>query len=52
LSSLLQQMQPGERLAWLAHRLVRLQAVDGSERILRERDGAWVAEHDGESLTL
>ena len=44
LSALVQQMQPGERLAWIAHRLVQLQAADGSERSLREHDGKWCPE--------
>jgi hypothetical protein len=38
-------MRPDEHLAWMAHPLMGLEAADGTERTLRERDGAWVAEH-------
>jgi hypothetical protein len=43
-SALVQQMEPSECLSWLAHRLVRLQAADGTKRHLREQDGVWLAE--------
>ena len=41
LQALVDAMRPGERLHWIAHRLVRVQTADGRERHLREEDGAW-----------
>jgi hypothetical protein len=52
LQAIEQQMRPGERLAWIAHRLVRLQPAgdisDANARILRERDGVWSEEQQGD----
>jgi hypothetical protein len=44
LSAVLPPMHSGERLAWFAHRLVRLRPAHGSESQLREQQGAWSAE--------
>jgi hypothetical protein len=44
LAALLCVMRPGERLAWLGHRLVRLEDANGCVRFMRERNGEWVDE--------
>jgi hypothetical protein len=44
LAALVTRMREDERLNWLAHRLVKLQAAAGGERILREEAGTWTAE--------
>jgi len=43
LATLVEQMREGERLYWLAHKLVKLQGPDG-EPYMRETDGAWAVE--------
>jgi hypothetical protein len=43
-AALADSMRSDERLAWLAHRLVRLEDTGGNVRFLRECNGQWVDE--------
>jgi hypothetical protein len=49
-ATVLEQMRPNERVAWLAHRCVCLVAADNTERILYERNGLWSAEPDLDAI--
>jgi hypothetical protein len=44
IATLTDAMRPDERLAWIGHRLVRLEDVEGNVRFLRERNGEWADE--------